>query len=80
MTSCGPTPSCRPRSTFARSTKRPRMFLNRILWRAMRGSAEPYPAWAAGAEDEEEEDEESLVTESESRASSHRPDLTERRC
>jgi hypothetical protein len=32
--------------------------LNRILWRAMRGTVEPYPEWAitAGIEEEEEDE------------------------
>jgi DNA-binding beta-propeller fold protein YncE len=29
--------------------------LNRILWRAMRGTAEPYPEWAVGAADDDDE-------------------------
>ena len=32
--------------------------LNRILWRAMRGSKIPYPEWAVGVEEEEEEERE----------------------
>ncbi len=31
----------------------PEDLLNRILWRAMKGSKEPYPAWAAPARDED---------------------------
>ncbi len=42
---------------FREVDKAPEDVLNRILWRAMKGSKEPYPDWAitAGAEEEEEE-------------------------
>jgi DNA-binding beta-propeller fold protein YncE len=45
---------------FREVDKAPEDVLNRILWRAMRGSKDPYPEWAitAGAEEEEEEEEE----------------------
>lgn len=45
---------------FLEVDKAPEDVLNRILWRAMKGSKEPYPEWAitANAEDEEEEEEE----------------------
>jgi hypothetical protein len=33
----------------------PEDVLNRILWRAMRGTQEPYPQWAVIADLEEEE-------------------------
>jgi hypothetical protein len=42
---------------FREVDRAPEDVLNRILWRAMRGSQEPYPEWAVGAEDEEEEEE-----------------------
>jgi len=35
----------------------PEDVLNRILWRAMRGTREPYPQWAIARNLEEEEDE-----------------------
>lgn len=41
---------------FREIDKAPEDMLNRILWRAMRGSAIPYPAWAAGVEEEEDDD------------------------
>jgi YVTN family beta-propeller protein len=42
---------------FREIDKAPEDVLNRILWRSMRGSREPYPEWAisAGAEDEDDE-------------------------
>ena len=45
---------------FAEIDRAPEDVLNRILWRAMRGSMAPYPEWAitAGDDDEEEEEEE----------------------
>jgi DNA-binding beta-propeller fold protein YncE len=39
---------------FREVDKAPEDVLNRILWRAMRGSHDPYPAWAAGVDDDEE--------------------------
>ncbi|MBA3483331.1 MAG: phosphoesterase, partial [Pirellulales bacterium] len=42
---------------FREIDRAPEDVLNRILWRAMRGSAVPYPEWAAGADEDEEEDE-----------------------
>lgn len=43
---------------FAQIDKAPEDVLNRILWRAMRGSSVPYPEWAItpGADDDEEEE------------------------
>ena len=43
---------------FAQIDRAPEDALNRILWRAMRGSAVPYPEWAItpGADDDEEEE------------------------
>jgi YVTN family beta-propeller protein len=41
---------------LAQVDRAPEDVLNRILWRAMKGTAVPYPEWAVGrAEDEEEE-------------------------
>jgi hypothetical protein len=42
---------------FREVDRAPEDVLNRILWRAMRGSQEPYPEWAAGVDDDEEEGE-----------------------
>ncbi|MBK8095578.1 MAG: phosphoesterase [Planctomycetes bacterium] len=44
---------------FAQVDRAPEDALNRILWRAMRGSSVPYPEWAItpGAEEEEEAEE-----------------------
>ena len=46
------------RMNFREVDRAPEDELNRILWRAVKGTSEPYPEWAAGAEDEEEEEEE----------------------
>ena len=35
----------------------PEDVLNRILWRAMKGSRNPYPEWAIGAELDEDDEE-----------------------
>lgn len=43
---------------FREVDRAPEDVLNRILWRAMRGSQEPYPEWAVGMEEEEEEEQE----------------------
>jgi hypothetical protein len=44
---------------LAQVDRAPEDVLNRILWRAMKGTAVPYPEWAVGhAEDEEEEERE----------------------
>jgi DNA-binding beta-propeller fold protein YncE len=43
---------------FREVDRAPEDVLNRILWRAVRGSAEPYPEWAVTAVDEDEEEEE----------------------
>jgi DNA-binding beta-propeller fold protein YncE len=42
---------------FAEIDRAPEDVLNRILWRAMRGSAAPYPEWAvtAGADDDDDD-------------------------
>ena len=45
-----------PRSTSAKSIEAPEDVLNRILWRAMRGSRDPYPEWAITAVDDEDDD------------------------
>jgi hypothetical protein len=44
---------------FARIDRAPEDALNRILWRAMRGSSAPYPEWAItpGAGDDDDDDE-----------------------
>jgi hypothetical protein len=39
---------------FAQIDRAPEDLLNRVLWHAMRGSQEPYPAWAAVPEDEDD--------------------------
>jgi hypothetical protein len=38
---------------FAQVDRAPEDVLNRILWRAMKGTAVPYPEWAAGIDDDE---------------------------
>ena len=40
---------------FAQIDRAPEDLLNRVLWHAMRGSQEPYPAWAAVPEDEDDD-------------------------
>ncbi len=42
---------------FREVDRAPEDVLNRILWRAMRGSSDPYPAQCAGVEEDEDEDE-----------------------
>ena len=37
---------------FREVDRAPEDVLNRILWRAMKGTRVPYPAWAAGADDD----------------------------
>jgi DNA-binding beta-propeller fold protein YncE len=46
------------RMNFRQVDRAPEDQLNRILWRAMRGTVEPYPEWAitAGIEEEEEDE------------------------
>ena len=41
---------------FREVDRAPEDLLNRILWRAMKGTAIPYPEWAAGSDDDEEEE------------------------
>jgi YVTN family beta-propeller protein len=41
---------------FREVDRAPEDVLNRILWRAVRGSAEPYPEWAAGVDDDDEDE------------------------
>ena len=41
---------------FRQVDRAPEDVLNRILWRAMRGSLAPYPEWAITAVEEEDED------------------------
>jgi hypothetical protein len=41
---------------FREIDKAPEDVLNRILWRSMRGSRDPYPAWAISADAEDEDD------------------------
>jgi hypothetical protein len=43
---------------FREVDRAPEDVLNRILWRAMRGSQAPYPEWAAGIDEDEEEEKE----------------------
>ncbi len=45
------------RMNFRQVDRAPEDTLNRILWRAMRGTAEPYPEWAISVVGEEDEDE-----------------------
>ena len=44
------------RMNFREVDKAPEDVLNRILWRAMKGTREPYPEWAvtAGADDDDD--------------------------
>ncbi len=42
---------------FREIDRAPEDALNRILWRSMKGTAEPYPEWAITGEEEEEEEE-----------------------
>ena len=42
---------------FKQLDRAPEDVLNRILWRAMRGSGAPYPEWAISAYEEDEDDE-----------------------
>lgn len=46
------------RMNFREVDRAPEDELNRILWRAMKGTREPYPEWAISADAEEEEEEE----------------------
>ncbi|MCC6234725.1 MAG: phosphoesterase [Verrucomicrobiales bacterium] len=46
------------RMNFRQVDRAPEGLLNRVLWRATRGTAEPYPEWAITLVDEEDEDEE----------------------
>ncbi len=50
---------------FREIDRAPEDVLNRILWRSMKGSSQPYPEWAISlsAEEEEEEEEERLLLE-----------------
>jgi DNA-binding beta-propeller fold protein YncE len=43
---------------FREVDRAPEDVLNRILWRSMKGTAVPYPEWAAGSEEDESEEEE----------------------
>ena len=44
---------------FREMDKAPEDALNRVLWHAAKGSAEPYPAWAtSGGDGDEDEDDE----------------------
>jgi len=43
---------------FAEVDRAPEDVLNRILWRAMKGTLIPYPSWAAGVDEDERETEE----------------------
>jgi hypothetical protein len=40
---------------FREVDRAPEDVLNRILWRAMRGTEDPYPDWAAGTDDEDDD-------------------------
>ena len=42
------------RMNFDEADRAPEDALNRILWRAMRGPDEPYPAWAVTADDDDD--------------------------
>lgn len=44
---------------FQEIDKAPEEALNRVLWHAMQGSAQAYPEWAAGSEDDEDEEDRS---------------------
>jgi hypothetical protein len=41
---------------FREIDKAPEDVLNRILWRSMRGSRDPYPEWAISADAEDDDD------------------------
>ncbi len=43
---------------FSEVDRAPEDVLNRILWRAMKGTSTPYPAWAAGVDDDDDDDDE----------------------
>jgi hypothetical protein len=43
---------------FTEIDNAPEGTLNRVLWHAMKGSAAPYPEWAAGVDDDAEDKEE----------------------
>jgi len=45
------------RMNFRQVDRAPEDLLNRVLWRAMRGTAEPYPEWAITWVEDEDEDE-----------------------
>ncbi len=44
------------RMNFRQVDKAPEDALNRILWRAMKGTGEPYPEWAVTAAADDDED------------------------
>jgi YVTN family beta-propeller protein len=46
------------RMNFRQVDRAPEGLLNRVLWRAMRGSQEPYPEWAITLVEDDEEEEE----------------------
>jgi len=46
------------RMNFRQVDRAPEDLLNRILWRALRGTSDPYPEWAITLVDEEEEEDE----------------------
>jgi hypothetical protein len=41
---------------FREVDRAPEDVLNRILWRAMKGSAQPYPSWAVSADGDDDEE------------------------
>ena len=43
---------------FRQVDRAPEDVLNRILWRAMRGTDDPYPTWAVTAVDDDDDDDE----------------------
>jgi hypothetical protein len=44
------------RMNFRQVDRAPEDLLNRILWRAMRGTSDPYPEWAITLVEDDEDD------------------------
>ena len=44
------------RMNFREVDKAPEDLLNRVLWRAMKGTSEPYPEWAAAKVEDDDDD------------------------
>ena len=56
MPCCATTPSSPSQLNFREVDRAPEDVLNRILWRAVRGSRSPYPEWAVTVVDDEDDD------------------------